>query len=146
MAKRLGATYIEGDDLHPQANIEKMSAGIPLEDADRWPWLDQIAQTIAETAGVVVAGCSALKRSYRDRLRDGTSEPVLYVHLTGSRDLIAKRMETRPGHFMPPSLLESQFQALQQLGDDEIGFCIDIDTSIEEIVESAMGQLSQKPG
>jgi gluconokinase len=126
LAQRLGWPLQEGDALHPRANVDKMAAGQPLGDADRWPWLRLIAdwidaRTAAGEPGLVT--CSALKRAYRDLLR---REGVRFVHLTGERDLLAQRMHDRSGHFMPPSLLESQLATLEAPGADEAAITIDI--------------------
>lgn len=126
LAGRLGWDLAEGDDMHPPANVAKMAAGHPLDDEDRWPWLDIIAgwireRTDAGTPGIVT--CSALKRSYRDVLR---GDHVVFVHLAGSREKIASRLTTRHGHFMPAALLDSQFAALEPPGDDERAVTVDI--------------------
>jgi gluconokinase len=137
LAARLGVPYAEGDDFHPSANIAKMSAGTPLGDADRWPWLDAIgawAHERAQLGGVV--SCSALKRSYRDRLR-ATAPGVVFVHLAGERALIEDRMTHRQGHFMPTALLDSQFATLQPLGTDEAGVAVDVLGGPDEIAERA---------
>jgi gluconokinase len=131
LALRLGIPYRDGDDLHPAANVEKMRQGVPLTDDDRWPWLDRVAQALA--APPVIIGCSALKRSYRDRIRAGAGGPVQFVHLHGSRDLIAGRMAARQGHYMPLSLLDSQFAALEPPGPDE-ALRVDIDQPLEALV------------
>ncbi len=141
LAARTGALYFDGDDLHPPANIEKMSAGIPLGDSDRAPWLERVGDTLHAARGPVIVGCSALKRAYRDLIRSRAGGEVVFVHLAGSRDLIERRMSERKGHFMPTRLLDSQFADLQPLGDDETGFAIDIDRPLEEIVEDAAGKL-----
>jgi gluconokinase len=135
LATALGIPYRDGDDLHPAANVEKMRAGVPLTDEDRWPWLDRVAQVLASEAPVIV-GCSALRRAYRDRLRAGAGGPVQFVHLAGSRDLIAARMAARKGHYMPPSLLDSQFAALEPPGPDE-AHTIDIDRPVPQIIRIA---------
>lgn len=135
LAERLGIPYRDGDDLHPPANVEKMRAGIPLTDADRWPWLDRVAATLREGAPVIV-GCSALRRAYRDRLRAGAGGPLRLIHLTGDRDLIAGRMSGRTGHYMPPSLLDSQFAALEPPGPAE-ALTIDIDQPLSAIISAA---------
>ncbi|MFM2389005.1 MAG: hypothetical protein RLZZ437_560 [Pseudomonadota bacterium] len=135
LATALGIPYRDGDDLHPAANVEKMRAGVPLTDEDRWPWLDRVAQVLASEAPVIV-GCSALRRAYRDRLRAGAGGPVQFVHLAGSRDLIAARMAARKGHYMPPSLLDSQFAALEPPGPDE-ALTIDIDRPVPQIIRIA---------
>lgn len=135
LAKRLGIPYRDGDDLHPPANVDKMRAGTPLTDDDRWPWLDRVAQVLATEAPVIV-GCSALRRAYRDRLRAGAGGPVQFIHLTGSRDVIAGRMAARTGHYMPTSLLDSQFAALEPPAPDE-ALAIDIDQPLDTIISAA---------
>lgn len=135
VADRLGLPYADGDDYHPRSNIEKMSAGTPLTDEDRWPWLELVARWLAEHEGSGgVISCSALKRSYRDVLRSG-AQRVLFLHLEGDHDLIQDRMEKRD-HFMPATLLESQERTLEPLQDDEHGWSIDIAPPIEEIVDA----------
>ncbi|MBB4853227.1 gluconokinase [Mycobacteroides chelonae] len=143
LAQRLGAPYAEADDFHPEANIAKMSAGIPLDDADRWPWLRQIAEWMSErgregTGGVIT--CSALKRSYRDVLRAGCPD-AFFLHLSGDRTLVGDRMSHRAGHFMPTSLLESQFEILEPLGSDENGVVLDVGSGPDELVAEALKQL-----
>lgn len=135
VSARLGVPYVDGDDLHPPANVAKMAAGVPLTDADRWPWLDAVAGVLAQRAPVIV-GCSALKRVYRDRLRAGAGGPVRFVHLTGPQALIAARMAARTGHYMPPALLDSQFAALEPPGPDE-AVAVSIDATLDDIVAQA---------
>ncbi|WP_431298629.1 gluconokinase [Tabrizicola sp. BL-A-41-H6] len=135
LAARLGIPYRDGDDLHPPSNVQKMRAGVPLTDDDRWPWLDRVAQVLATEAPVIV-GCSALRRTYRDRLRAGAGGPIRFIHLTGSRNVIAGRMAARTGHYMPPSLLDSQFAALEVPGPDE-ALAIDIDQPLDAIITAA---------
>jgi gluconokinase len=135
LAAWLGIPYRDGDDLHPAANVEKMRTGHPLTDDDRWPWLDRVAAVLAAEATVIV-GCSALRRVYRDRLRAGAGGPVRFIHLAGSRDLIAARMSARTGHYMPPSLLDSQFAALEPPGPDE-ALTIDIDQPLPAVISAA---------
>ncbi|WP_328783872.1 gluconokinase [Streptomyces canus] len=145
LAARLRVPYAEGDDFHPPANIAKMSAGTPLTDEDRWPWLDAIgswAHGRAELGGVV--SCSALKRSYRDRLR-AEAPGVVFVHLAGDRSLIEDRMSHRQGHFMPTALLDSQFATLQPLQEDEAGVVVDVSGSPEEIAGRAAKALAELP-
>ncbi|MFF3463412.1 gluconokinase [Streptomyces sp. NPDC001984] len=145
LAARLGVPYAEGDDFHPQANIAKMTAGIPLDDEDRWPWLDAIGTWAHGRAGLGgVVSSSALKRSYRDRLR-AEAPGVVFVHLTGDRKLIEDRMGHRHGHFMPTSLLDSQFATLQPLEPDEVGVAVDVSGSPEEITERAVKALATLP-
>ncbi|WP_181805791.1 gluconokinase [Streptomyces shenzhenensis] len=145
LAARLGVPYAEGDDFHPPANIAKMSAGHPLDDADRWPWLDAIGAWAhgRERGGVV--SCSALKRAYRDRLR-AAAPGLVFLHLTGDRQLIEDRMSHRRGHFMPTALLDSQFATLQPLEEDEAGVAVDISGSPEEITARAVRALDALPG
>ncbi|QEU95445.1 gluconokinase [Streptomyces kanamyceticus] len=141
LADRLGVPYAEGDDFHPAENIQKMSSGTPLTDDDRWPWLDAIgawAHGRAGRGGVVSS--SALRRSYRDRLR-AAAPGVVFVHLTGDRVLIEERMSHRQGHFMPTALLDSQFATLQPLGADEAGVDVDVSGGPEEIADRAFSAL-----
>ena len=119
-------TFIDGDDLHPAANIAKMASGQPLTDADRAPWLGVVGETLAQTPGPVVIGCSALKRSYRDIIRTRVPEPVRFVHLDAAERVLAARLKARAGHFMPPALLQSQFEALEGLAAGELGARINI--------------------
>ncbi|MEZ3179001.1 gluconokinase [Streptomyces pimonensis] len=145
LAARLGVPYAEGDDLHPPANIAKMSAGTPLTDDDRWPWLDAIGDWAHGRAGLGgVVSCSALKRSYRDRLR-AAAPGVVFVHLTGDRALVEGRMSHRQGHFMPAALLDSQFATLQPLEPDEAGVAVDVTGSPEEISGRAAAALDALP-
>ncbi|UQX04331.1 gluconokinase [Streptomyces sp. RerS4] len=142
LAEALRLPYAEGDAFHPAANVAKMSAGVPLDDADRRPWLDAIAEWIlgrsGQGGGVVAASC--LKRAYRDRLRRTTPEAV-FVHLTGERALIEERMAARRGHFMPTSLLDSQFAVLEPLQPDERGVAVDVSGTPEEITARALAAL-----
>lgn len=135
LARLLDARYIDADDLHPAANVAKMAAGTPLDDDDRWPWLDLVGEALMEADRAVVA-CSALRRSYRDRLR-AAAPGILFVHLTGSAELLASRAESRVGHFMPPALLRSQLDALEPLEGDERGIAIDIAAPVETIAHTA---------
>ncbi|MFI1766413.1 gluconokinase [Streptomyces sp. NPDC020800] len=145
LAARLGVPYAEGDDFHPEANIARMSAGIPLQDTDRWPWLDAIGHWAAGRAGLGgVVSSSALKRSYRDRLR-AVAPGIVFVHLTGDRRLIEDRMSHRRGHFMPTALLDSQFATLQPLEPDEAGVAVEVSGSPEEIADRAVRALDALP-
>ncbi|NUO41728.1 MAG: gluconokinase [Streptomyces sp.] len=145
LAARLGVPYAEGDDFHPSANIAKMSAGTPLTDDDRWPWLDAIGDWAHGREGLGgVVSCSALKRSYRDRLRVA-APGLVFVHLAGDRALIEDRMSHRQGHFMPTALLDSQFATLQPLEGDEAGVVVDVTGSPEEITARAAKALSELP-
>ncbi|MFC5959758.1 gluconokinase [Streptomyces pratens] len=146
LAARYGVPYAEGDDFHPPANIAKMSAGTPLDDEDRWPWLDAIGEWAHGRAGLGgVVSSSALKRSYRDRLRAAAPD-VVFVHLTGDRALIEDRMSHREGHFMPTALLDSQFATLQPLEPDEAGVAVEVSGSPEEITEQAVAALANLSG
>ena len=139
LGDRLGLVYRDGDDLHPAGNVAKMRAGTPLSDADRWPWLDRVAAVLRAEAPVI-AGCSALKRAYRDRLRAGAGGPVTFVHLAGSRDLIAARMAVRTGHYMPLTLLDSQFAALEPPGPEE-AITVDIALPLHDLVQAVLSRL-----
>jgi gluconokinase len=134
LADRFGLDYADGDDFHSESNIAKMSAGNPLTDEDRWPWLADIGQWLAvhgATGGVI--SCSALKRAYRDVLVDAAPR-TQFLHLVGNHDLIKSRMEHRE-HFMPSSLLTSQEKTLEPLQDDENGWVFDITPTPAEIVD-----------
>lgn len=134
LAGRLRVPFADADDLHPRANIEKMSRGEALDDSDRYPWLQTIGEWLADHPRGGVVACSALKRKYRDQLRHHCHE-VEFLHLEGGRDVIERRQASRPGHFMPASLLTSQFQTLEPLAPDERGTVLDVGGSVDEIVE-----------
>ncbi len=141
LAQRLGARFIDADDLHPPANVEKMRAGVPLDDTDRAPWLALLNARLREAVAAgepVVLACSALKQRYRDSL--GAGLPALrFVHLAGSRDLIAARLAARQHRYMPASLLDSQFAALEPPGD---AIVIDVAMPVEDAVEAAVRALA----
>jgi carbohydrate kinase (thermoresistant glucokinase family) len=137
VAKSCGMTFVDGDDLHPAANIEKMTQGIPLTDQDRAPWLAIVGQTLANGVGPTIIGCSALKRKYRDLIREQVSETVCFVHLDAAQDVLAERVNSRPGHFMPPKLLDSQFAILERLSTEECGVEIDISKPLEDVIVAA---------
>lgn len=137
LARVLGLPFVEGDDLHPEANVAKMAAGIPLTDADRAPWLDRVA---AELDRPVVVTCSALKRAYRDRLR-AAAPGVVFVFLHGSRELLAERMAGRVGHFMPTALLDSQLATLEEPTPDEHAIPADVALTPDEIVAAVVARL-----
>lgn len=140
LAREFAFEFTEGDDLHPQANIDKMSAGIPLNDEDRAPWLHAIAQWMTSQAQQnenTVVSCSALKKQYRDILRSALG-CVIFVHLAGEKEIIAERMKHREGHFMPVSLLDSQYETLEALHDDEPGFVVDIAGTKPEVIADAI--------
>lgn len=140
LAERLGWRFIEGDSFHPPENVAKMSAGIPLDDNDRAPWLRALAAEIAKDEAVgrpSVIGCSALKRAYRDILRSGARR-VRFLHVHGERAVLADRLAHRGGHFFPPSLLDSQLATLEPLGPDEDGVVVDVALPTAEQVALAM--------
>lgn len=145
LAGKLGWDLEEGDDLHPAANVAKMHAGTPLTDEDRWPWLDRVGEWIREhvdtrTPGIIT--CSALKRVYRDRLR---GDGVVFVHLAGSRERIDERLSKRLNHFMPESLLGSQFATLEPLDDDERGLVVDVAGTPREEAKQIIAALGLVP-
>ncbi|MFE5291831.1 gluconokinase [Isoptericola sp. NPDC056618] len=138
LAARIGLQFVDADDLHPPSNVAKMSAGTPLTDDDRLPWLARVAEVLragAEAGSPVVMACSALRRSYRDALRDGAGGGVLFVHLHGDRGLLARRIAARADHFMPPALLDSQLATLEQLGADETGVVVDVGRPADRAVD-----------
>jgi gluconokinase len=143
LAARLGWIYEDGDTFHPANNVAKMSAGKPLTDEDRWPWLQAIADEIDRLclAGErAVVACSALRRAYRDVLVHGRKD-IRLVYLEGTQQLIADRIGQRKGHFMPPGLLASQFKTLEPPADDERPLTVSIDAPVETIVDDIVRQL-----
>ena len=143
LARELGVEFVEGDDLHPPENVKRMAAGIPLTDDDRHGWLMAIAARLREArrAGVgLVVSCSALKRRYRDLLRSAGDTDVRFVYLAGNRALIEQRMANRRGHFMPPSLLDSQFSILEEPSADERAWTCDIREAPARIVTDLKGR------
>lgn len=143
LADRLGIPYLDGDDLHPAANVAKMAAGVPLTDDDRGPWLDRVASMLSDKAPVII-GCSALRRAYRDRLRAGAGGAVHFLHLTGPRDVITARMTAREGHYMPPALLDSQLATLEPPSADEAR-ALDITQSLSALADAALAALQGDP-
>jgi gluconokinase len=140
---RTGWAFVEGDDLHTEANRAKMAAGTPLDDDDRWPWLRRIATWVGdqEAAGRdAVVTCSALKRSYRDVLRAGHPS-IRFVHLLAPTELIKNRVDNRRGHYMPPSLLASQVATLEPLAPDEPGFVVEATRSPVEVADEVLQRL-----
>lgn len=147
LSGRLGWAFEDGDDLHPAANVEKMHAGTPLNDEDRWPWLHAVAAWIdawraAGEHGVIV--CSALRRSYRNVLRSGRPDVGL-VYLKGDRALISRRQAARHGHFMPTGLMESQFAALEEPAADEGAIIVSVEGRPGDIVEAVLAALGPVP-
>lgn len=137
LANCLGVDFMDSDDLHPQANIDKMASGHPLSDEDRHPWLANIAAWLAERAdGGAVVACSALKHIYRDQLRQACPR-LVFVHLACDRRVVTKRIEARSGHFMPTSLIDSQYATLEPLTTDEVGITLNFDASREELTTKA---------
>ena len=126
--------YLDGDDLHPKRNIDKMSCGVPLDDDDRAPWLADVGRRLAQHDGAIAIGCSALKGKYRDWIRAQVDEPVHFLHLNAPESVLQCRVSNRSGHFMPTALLASQFDALERLEDDEWGQEIDIAASFPEVI------------
>lgn len=140
LASHLGWTFGEGDDFHPQANVSKMEAGEPLTDEDRWPWLLALSSWMGDHAGRgedTVITCSALRRAYRDVLRQGGGT-VGFIHLVGPPEVLAERMTDREDHFMPASLLDSQLATLEPLEPDEVGVTLDVRLSTEELIAAAV--------
>ena len=143
LARRIGWRYEDADTFHPASNVAKMSAGQPLTDEDRWPWLRAIADEIDRTVDAgerIVIGCSALRRVYRDILVHGRDD-IRIVHLQGTQALIADRLGQRKGHFMPPGLLTSQFGTLEPPTPDEHAVTVSIDAPVETIVDNILSQL-----
>jgi gluconokinase len=143
LAERLNWSYEDGDKFHPAGNVAKMSAGHPLTDEDRWPWLQAIAGEIDRVCNAgqhAVIACSALKRTYRDILVHGRND-VRIVYLKGTQELIANRLAQRQGHFMPPGLLASQFKTLEPPDVSENPVTVSIDASVDAIVDDIIGQL-----
>ena len=145
LARTLGVDFVEGDEFHPLANVRKMAAGTPLTDEDRGGWLHALAARLADarrSGKGVVLSCSALKRAYRDILRESAPEAV-FIFLHGSRALIAARLASRRGHFMPTTLLESQFTTLEEPGPDEKAWTFDIRQTPADIVSGVVSRISQ---
>ena len=147
VARQIHAKFIDGDDQHPRANIQKMGSGQPLNDEDRMPWLERLSDAAyslnhKNETGIIV--CSALKRRYRDRLRDG-NPGMVFLYLKGSFDVIMERLKARSGHFMPTDLLKSQFDALEEPGSDEPDvLCVDIDADIDNVVQRCVLALQSR--
>lgn len=145
LAAALNCPFVEGDRLHPASNIVKMSAGTPLTDADRWPWLEIIGKAMKaeyDKGHGVVASCSALKKVYRQKLAEAVGQPITFVHLYGSRDLLAARMAERKGHFMPPSLLDSQLATIEVPGPDETALHLDVILPVDALVRRSKAYLT----
>jgi gluconokinase len=146
LAERLHCAFAEGDRLHPPANVEKMAKGIPLTDEDRWPWLDLVGQELASALArgeTLVLSCSSLKKIYRERLRKASGGELFFVFLKGTPELLQVRMGERTGHFMPTSLLQSQLATLESPEGEEGVATVDIDASLEVIVDKAYEGLTK---
>lgn len=144
IARRLHAPFLDGDGYHPAANVEKMRAGTPLTDGDRWPWLKSLAQALhqaADTKGVAVGACSALRRSYRDYLVAEAGEPILFVLLHGPKEVIAERIARRQHEYMPASLLDSQFATLELPAADENVLTLSVLDPAEVLADKAVRSL-----
>lgn len=147
LAGRLGIPFLDADDFHTPENVAKMAGGVPLTDDDRWPWLDRVAGALVEHAardGLALAGCSALRRIYRQRMTDAAGAPILFILLDGPRDLIAERMAARRDHYMPPSLLDSQIAILEPPEADEDALVVSIGPSVADLAETIHRQLEQR--
>jgi gluconokinase len=142
LARHFSVPFKEGDKLHSPANVAKMSAGIPLTDDDRWPWLAQVGAALQGTSGHIVS-CSALKHTYRTAIQTAAGRSIKFIHLHGSVDVLQQRIANRKGHFMPPSLLASQLATLEMPTADEDAITIDIDQSTDDIVKAAIAFLHQ---
>lgn len=143
IAEKLGVNFTDADALHPASNVAKMAAGTPLTDADRWPWLDLVGRALADAGdtGLVVA-CSALKRSYRDAIR-AAAPSARFVHLVVPRTVLGDRVASRPGHFMPASLVDSQLETLEPLEADEPGVLVDSEGGVAATADRALAALER---
>lgn len=142
LARSLNAEFTDADDLHPASNVEKMRAGIPLDDNDRWPWLTTVGEELGARDSSVIA-CSALKRSYRDKIREQAPN-AYFVELVVDAELLHQRVSNRPGHFMPASLVLSQLETLEQLGTDEPGLQISATMPVSAIVHHVRAALERR--
>lgn len=144
VADALNFPFLDADSLHPLSNVRKMASGTPLDDEDRWPWLDLVGHELATTRakGIVIA-CSALKRGYRDAIR-AKAPDTIFLHLDGSLEVLSARIEGRSGHFMPANLLASQLATLEPLAADESAVVIDIAGSMSHILDAAVAGIRQR--
>ena len=142
VAERLGVPFADGDDFHSKANVDKMTAGIALDDEDRRPWLLEIGAWLKGHDHGGVVACSALRRSYRDLIRQSCPD-LFFVQLTGDRDLIAQRQAARHGHFMPTSLMDSQWATFEPIADGEAGVVVDVGPAVEKLVDQVVEALGE---
>ena len=144
LAARLDLPCLDADDVHPAANVAKMSAGHPLNDDDRWPWLSILCTAMNEAArsdGGIITACSALKRRYRDFIRSHLAYPVQFILLDGDRATLHQRMQNRPGHYMPPTLLDSQIADLEKPAADEQVLSLSIEHTVDELVMASLSAI-----
>ena len=147
LVRELNCPFIEGDKLHPASNIAKMSTGTPLDDGDRWPWLEIIGKAMKAECDIgkgVVASCSSLKKIYRQKLAEAAERPIILIFLCGSRELLAARMADRKGHFMPTSLLDSQLKTIEVPGPEENALHLDVALSVDELIARSKEYLLSK--
>ena len=142
LATHYQAIFFDGDNLHPRANVEKMSKGLPLTDEERWPWLETVGKKMNSETNVIIA-CSALKKSYRDYIRL-FSPATEFIFLHGSKEVLSSRLGARKGHFFPASLLDTQLALLEPLAVDEVGVKIDIDQTQDEIAEEVIDWIESR--
>jgi carbohydrate kinase (thermoresistant glucokinase family) len=135
--------FIDGDALHPQSNVDKMASGVPLTTEDRLPWLREVGAALGASTKPTAIGCSALQRSYRDLIRETAGHDVAFLHLHAEKPVLAARVAARTDHFMPPSLLDSQFAALEHLDPDETGRVIDITPPLPEVIAQAQRYIEE---
>jgi gluconokinase len=143
IANALALPFIEGDVLHPPGNVQKMASGIPLTDEDRWPWLDKIGAELAKAEQGIVASCSALKKIYRDRLRDTAGGPLAFIFLDASPEVLRYHMSKRTGHFMPVSMLDSQLATLESPSGEPLVLRQDVTEPIGQIVQTSVNWLQK---
>lgn len=157
LAEALNTTFIDGDDYHPRANVEKMGRGEALSDHDRWPWLNLVMGAMrghvarneqlnrkagnAEAAGCSVAACSALRRPYRDFMTEAAGEPIFFAHLHGAREIMHRRLMDKEDHFMPSQQLDTQLATLEHLGPNELGLTVDVALPVEEIIRQLLREI-----
>ncbi|MEX0852596.1 MAG: gluconokinase [Bauldia sp.] len=141
LSAAIGLAFRDADEFHPEANVAKMSAGVALTDADRWPWLDAIGEALRDADHGIIVACSALRRAYRDRLRSAAGRPLTFIHLSGSRATIGPRIGARRGHFMPPSLLDSQLATLEPPAPDESAITVSVAPPLDDVVAAIVAAL-----